>query len=68
MLVDINAYEIIAAELSISDVITVKFYLTSSHRPAEKSIQSQPVVLTTPNNVTKPFILNEQFHSCHQEK
>ncbi|ATF09750.1 hypothetical protein BTN50_1264 [Candidatus Enterovibrio altilux] len=34
----------------------------------EKLMKYQLMVLTTPSNMAKPFVLNDQFYSYHQEK
>ncbi|ATF09862.1 hypothetical protein BTN50_1382 [Candidatus Enterovibrio altilux] len=35
---------------------------------AEKLTKYQPTLFSKLNNIIEPFILNEQFHSSHQEK
>ncbi|WP_223823306.1 hypothetical protein [Candidatus Enterovibrio altilux] len=39
----------------------MKCYLTYFNRPVEVSMKYKPTVLTTPNNVTKPFVLKKFF-------
>ncbi|WP_256386958.1 hypothetical protein [Candidatus Enterovibrio altilux] len=34
----------------------------------EESMQYQNIVLTTPDNITKPFGLNELFQSLHKKR
>ncbi|WP_190319722.1 hypothetical protein [Candidatus Enterovibrio altilux] len=48
--------------------MTVKHYLICSNRPAEKLMRYKTVVLIIPDNATKPFGLNKQLQSPHQEK
>ncbi|ATF09012.1 hypothetical protein BTN50_0483 [Candidatus Enterovibrio altilux] len=60
-------HEIIASELSASNA-TNSEVLSTGARLVEKSMKYQSMVLTTPSNLTKPFVLNEWFHSTHQDK
>ncbi|ATF10299.1 hypothetical protein BTN50_1879 [Candidatus Enterovibrio altilux] len=57
--------EIIPAELSVTDGVRC---LTYSNRLVAESMQYQAMVLTTPDNVMKPFVLNERSHLANKEK
>nr|WP_263363234.1 hypothetical protein [Candidatus Enterovibrio luxaltus] len=45
----------------------VQCYLTYSNQFVEKLLKYQAMRLTTPDNITKLFTLNERLHSSHQE-
>ncbi|ATF09124.1 hypothetical protein BTN50_0602 [Candidatus Enterovibrio altilux] len=36
-------------------------------QPRRKIIQYQAMVLATPDNLMKPFVLNERFHLPHED-
>ncbi|ATF09920.1 hypothetical protein [Candidatus Enterovibrio altilux] len=40
----------------------MKGYLLVQTVPTKESMKYQPMVLTTPDNVTKPYALNKQLH------
>ncbi|ATF09254.1 hypothetical protein BTN50_0740 [Candidatus Enterovibrio altilux] len=58
----------ITTEFSASNVTDCEALPNLLKQTTAKSMKYQPMVLTIPDNITKPFVLNEQFHSFHQEK
>ncbi|ATF08747.1 hypothetical protein BTN50_0207 [Candidatus Enterovibrio altilux] len=62
---DINTLKIIVAELSAFNAVNSEVYLTCFNKLSEESMQYQAMELTIPDNVMKPFVLNEWVHSLH---
>nr|WP_161492908.1 hypothetical protein [Candidatus Enterovibrio luxaltus] len=46
----------------------MKCYLICSNRPTVELTPYQVMVLTPPDNVTKPFVLNERFQSFPKKR